>query len=94
MGPKQVEAIDRVGPGFCDAGCIREAMPFCGRKQQTANPNAALEMWFFDRADVLNSQNETWMGHALLLRSYVSTPISVDDPPKDEAAVIETSGRA
>jgi hypothetical protein len=47
------------------------------------NPNAP-RLWFA-RADVLIKQKRNPSEAKMLLQKYVNAPITVDDPPRDEA---------
>lgn len=80
--PHQVGHMIALAKFLANEGRTRESDEVF-RAAQSTDPNAA-RVWFA-RADVLIKQNRDLAEAKTLLEKYVHAPVTVDDPPKDEA---------
>lgn len=81
-GPHEVGHLIALAKFLANQGRTRESDAVFEQAQQ-ANPNAA-RVWFA-KADVLIKQKRNLSEAKMLLKQYVEAPITVDDPPREQA---------
>ena len=82
VGPREVGHLIALARFLATQGRARES-DVVFLEAQRVSPNAP-KVWFA-RADVFIKQNRNLSEARTLLQRYVQAPITVDDPPKDEA---------
>ena len=82
IAPRQVGHLITLARFLANQGRIKESDAVFEQATQS-NPNAP-QLWFA-RADTFIKQKRNFDQAKLLLSRYVSAPLTVDDPPKEEA---------